>query len=50
MRIVDNDGNDVGFEQGEEGKLGELWFRAPTIFKGYLNNKEATAECMNSDG
>ncbi|TKY84960.1 hypothetical protein EX895_006040 [Sporisorium graminicola] len=49
-RLVDDDGNDVGFEQGENGKPGEFWVRGPTIMKGYLNNKAATDDCITPDG
>ncbi|PWN47217.1 acetyl-CoA synthetase-like protein [Violaceomyces palustris] len=49
-RIVDDNGKDVGLEQGETGKPGELWIRGPTIMKGYLNNKEATDDCITPDG
>ncbi|GAA0142757.1 ligase [Lithospermum erythrorhizon] len=29
---------------------GELWLRSPTVMKGYLGNKEATAATIDSDG
>jgi len=44
-RIVDPDGNDMGPD--EEG---ELWVRGPQVMKGYLNNAEATAATIDSDG
>lgn len=44
-RIVDSDGNDV-----EPGKPGEIWIRGPQVMKGYLNNAEASAEAITSDG
>jgi acyl-CoA synthetase (AMP-forming)/AMP-acid ligase II len=50
MRLVDDEGKDVGLDQGDKGNPGELWFRGPNIFKGYLNNKEATEDCMTKDG
>ncbi|PWZ03156.1 acetyl-CoA synthetase-like protein [Testicularia cyperi] len=49
-RLVDEDGNDVGHEQGKDGKPGEFWVRGPTVMKGYLNNKEATEDCITPDG
>lgn len=32
------------------GKEGEVWISGPNVFKGYLNNATATAECKTSDG
>ena len=45
-RLVDPEtGEDVG-----EGERGELWIRGPQVMKGYLNNDEATAATIDSDG
>ena len=45
-RIVDPEtGQDKGL--GEEG---ELWVRGPMVMAGYLNNPEATAETIDSEG
>ena len=45
-RIVDPEtGEDKGL--GEEG---ELWVRGPMVMAGYLNNPEATAETIDSEG
>jgi 4-coumarate--CoA ligase len=45
-RIVDPEtGTDA-----EPGELGELWIRGPQVMNGYLNNPEATAMTVDSDG
>ncbi len=45
-RMVDPDtGEDVA-----EGERGELWIRGPQVMEGYLNNAEATAATIDSDG
>jgi 4-coumarate--CoA ligase len=34
----------------EPGMEGELWFRGPQAFQGYLNNPKMTSETITSDG
>ncbi|NNE74995.1 MAG: AMP-binding protein [Acidimicrobiales bacterium] len=44
-RIVDADGDDQPIDAE-----GELWVRGPQVMAGYLNNDEATAATIDSDG
>ncbi|KAI8875602.1 acetyl-CoA synthetase-like protein [Backusella circina FSU 941] len=44
-KIIDEDGNDV-----EEGQMGELIVKGPTITQGYYRNLKATKSTIDSDG
>jgi len=51
-RLVDDDGKDVGHQQGKDGVPGELWLRGPTVInrkKGYLNLPKVNEECITED-
>lgn len=45
LRIIDESGLEVPV-----GTTGELTFRGPTVFKGYLNMPEATAAAFDDEG
>ena len=45
-RIVDVETSD----DVAEGERGELWIRGPQVMAGYLNNDEATAATIDTDG
>jgi 4-coumarate--CoA ligase len=42
--------NPETLEDMAPGEEGELWVRGPQVMKGYLNNPDATAECLTEDG
>jgi acyl-CoA synthetase (AMP-forming)/AMP-acid ligase II len=45
-RVVNPDTGD----NAERGVPGEIWFRGPQAFKGYLNNDEMTSASVTADG
>ncbi|XP_043282829.1 4-coumarate--CoA ligase 2-like [Venturia canescens] len=48
IRVVgfddENKGNNLSFDQ-----VGEIYVRGPQVMKGYYNNPDATAQCMEGD-
>ncbi|HUX99056.1 MAG TPA: class I adenylate-forming enzyme family protein [Candidatus Deferrimicrobium sp.] len=45
VRIVDEEGIDI-----KDGEIGELWYRGPTIMKGYYKDEEKTKAVIDADG
>lgn len=51
--LAGTDARVIDPETGREaarGEAGEIWFRGPQAFEGYLNNAEATAATITPDG
>ena len=45
VRVLDAEGEPVGI-----GEPGELWSRSPMVFRGYLDDPEATRQATSEDG
>jgi 4-coumarate--CoA ligase len=46
VRVVDPEtGRDLGRDED-----GEIWIRGPQVMKGYLNNPQATRDCIDDEG
>ena len=45
VRLIDEEGNEA-----LQGDAGEIWVKGPNVFKGYLNELEATARVLTADG
>jgi len=41
IRVVDDEGNDI-----EDGRVGEIWIKSPSMFDGYRNYPEKTAAAL----
>jgi acyl-CoA synthetase (AMP-forming)/AMP-acid ligase II len=51
--IPDTEVRVIDVESGQDcaqGNDGELWIRGPQIMRGYLNQPEETADCIDSEG
>ncbi|RIA89004.1 hypothetical protein C1645_799648 [Glomus cerebriforme] len=44
-KVISEDNKELGYNEP-----GEIYLRGPNVMKGYLNNKEATDACIDSDG